>query len=151
MEPDFCNLSLSELSTTQEEVFALKVVCDLTVRHNTTILRTTILVNIHHFYRGLHWLLVRLGVYCPLKLSRGSFSALPEDRIFPERSFGNIAFLDTPFNVISVIIGMKISGFASFEECLGHLAFCISHVDFELLCFGLIRDTGDSVSAGFKR
>jgi hypothetical protein len=53
--------------------------------------------------------------------------------------------------VISVVIGMRISGFASFEECLSHLAFCISHVDFELLCFGLLRDTGDSVSTGFKR
>jgi hypothetical protein len=109
MKPDFRSLSLSELSTMQEEVFALKVVCDLTVRHDTTILCTTILINIHHSYRGLLWLLVGLGVDCPLKLARGSFSALPEDRIFPERSFGNIAFLDTPFNMISVIIGMRIS------------------------------------------
>ena len=136
-----------------EKVLALKLVCDLAVRHDTTILCTTILVNIHHSYRSLHLLLLRLDINCPLKLARSPFGTLPENGILPERSFGNIAFLDAPYNAIATIIVMRISRLSSFERCLGHLAFCVSHVNFELLCFGLVHfwNTSDGSSTGFQR
>ena len=74
----------------------LKLVCDLAVRQDTSILCTIILLNLQHSYRSLHLQRLRLDINCSLKLVKSPFSTLREDGILLDRSFSNIAFFDRP-------------------------------------------------------
>jgi hypothetical protein len=145
--------STKESGALLEKLLTLEVLLNLTVRHNTTVLGTTILVDIHNANRSLHLLLVRLDILLPLNLAIASRSALPEDRVLPERRALCVALLDAPVDVVAVAVGVRVARSALFETCLAGLGFGVVDVDDEALFAGFVvfGPAGDGCGARFER